>query len=216
VQASDGNRAHYFLQTKEKNMTPIDPGKVASARLQSAPRRGILHAGDIRRLIAFSVVLLMVVPACAWLAGGFDSWQGARWQLGLNLSAFKSAPMATRIHAVAILTLVVTGWVMVYLPKGDRRHRILGWSWVSSMVLMGLTALAVPHGDSWVAAYAGGGSALVLLAYGVLSVKRGKLRNHGRTMAILMIALVLMTLLSLLPGRLMHEVVFGGLEVSTR
>ena len=37
-----------------------------------------------------------------------------------------------------------------------------------------------------------------------------RLRTHARTMAMLMIALVLMTLLSLMPGRLMHDVVFGG------
>ncbi len=55
-----------------------------------------------------------------------------------------------------------------------------------------------------------GGSALALLAFGIYSVKRHRLRNHGRTMAMLMIALVLMTLLSVLPGRMMHGVVFGG------
>jgi uncharacterized membrane protein len=187
-----------------------DLKKVASGSKRSSPRRGILHAGDIRRLVVFSVVLLVVVPACAWFAGGFRNWQGASWQLGLDLSAFTSAPMVTRIHVVAILTLVATGWGMIALPKGDRRHKTLGWIWVGSMGLMGLASLAVPHGDSWVAAYAGGSSALVLLAYGVFSVKRGNLRNHGRTMAMLMIALVLMTLLSLLPGRIMHDVIFGG------
>jgi uncharacterized membrane protein len=50
----------------------------------------------------------------------------------------------------------------------------------------------------------------VLLAYGVYAVKTRRLRNHGRTMAMLMIALVLMSLLSLMPGRLLHDVVFGG------
>jgi uncharacterized membrane protein len=78
------------------------------------------------------------------------------------------------------------------------------------MIVMGATSIAVPHGDSWVAAYIGGGSALVLLAFGVYAVKTRRLRTHGRTMAMLMIALVLMTLLSLMPGRLMHDVVFGG------
>jgi len=52
-----------------------------------------------------------------------------------------------------------------------------------------------------VAAYIGGGSALVLLGYGVYAVKTRRLRIHGRTMAMLM---------SLMPGRLLHDVVFGG------
>jgi uncharacterized membrane protein len=180
------------------------------APTKTLPRRRILHAGDIRRLVVFAVVLLVIVPACAWLAGGFRGWQDAGWQLGFDPSAFASAAPATRFHTVAILTLVATGWGMLALPKGDRRHKALGWIWVIGMGVMGLSSLAVPHGDSWVAAYVGGGSALVLLAYGVFAVKRRKLRNHGRTMAMLMIALVLMTLLSLLPGRLMHAVFFGG------
>jgi uncharacterized membrane protein len=99
---------------------------------------------------------------------------------------------------------------MLALPKGDRRHRTLGWTWVSAMVLMGLSSLTVPHGDSWVAAYVGGGSALVLMGFGVYFVRRRRVRHHAKTMAMLMIALVLMTMLSVLPGRLMHDVFFAG------
>jgi uncharacterized membrane protein len=136
------------------------------------------------------------------------------WRPGLNLEALAAAPPATLIHAIAILLLVITGWIMLALPKGDRRHRTLGWTWVTGMALMGLSSIAVPHGDSWVAAYLGGGSALVLLGFGVYFIRTGKVRNHARTMAMLMIALVLMTLLAVLPGRLLHEVLFAGVARS--
>jgi uncharacterized membrane protein len=191
-------------------MTARDGADAVSAVRWSQPRRGILLPGDIRRLVVFAFTILVIVPGIAWMAGGFDDWSTAGWRLGLDLDAFASAPLATRIHAVAILVLVVAGWIMLALPKGDRRHRTLGWIWVGGMVAMGATSLLVPHGDSWVAAYIGGGSALALLAYGVYAVRTRRLRNHGRTMAMLMIALVLMTLLSLMPGRLLHDVVFGG------
>jgi len=191
-------------------MTTSDQGHTASAAGMSRPRRGILLPGDIRRLVVFAMTILVIVPGIAWMAGGFNDWSAAGWRPGLDLEVFASAPLATRVHAVAILVLVVAGWIMLALPKGDRRHKTFGWIWVGAMVAMGATSLAVPHGDSWVAAYIGGGSALVLLAYGVYAVKTRRLRNHGRTMAMLMISLVLMTLLSLMPGRLMHDVVFGG------
>ncbi len=187
-----------------------NPGGSDVTRRGNTPVRGVLRASDIRRLVIFSVVLLVVVPASAWFAGGFKGWQTANWRPGLNLDALAAAPLATIVHAAAILILVVTGWIMLALPKGDRRHRTLGWTWVSAMLLMGLSSLAVPHGDSWVAAYVGGGSALVLLGFGVYFVRRRQLRLHARTMAMLMIALVLMTMLSVLPGRLMHEVLFAG------
>ena len=171
---------------------------------------GVLRRNDIRRLIVFAVMLLVIVPLSAWFAGGSESWQQANWKPGLNLAALAAAPLATRIHAAAILILVIAGWTMLALPKGDRRHRLMGWTWVSAMVLMGLTSMAVPHGDNWVVAYLGGGSALVLMAFGVYFVRSGKVRNHAKTMAMLMIALVMMTLLSLMPGRVMHEVFFAG------
>lgn len=174
------------------------------------PVRGILRPGDIRRLVIFSVVLLVLVPTIAWNAGGFSQLQGVSWKPGLNLDALAAAPLPTLIHAIAILVLTVAGWIMLALPKGDRRHRTLGWTWVTGMVLMGLSSIAVPHGDSWVAAYLGGGSALVLLAFGVYFIRTGKARNHARTMAMLMIALVLMTMLAFLPGRLLHEAFFAG------
>lgn len=189
-------------------ITP-DRGPAAAASVRQ-PRRGILLPGDIRRLIAFAFTLFVIVPGIAWMAGGFDDWSRVSWRPGLDLAVFASAPLATRIHAIIILVLVVAGWIMLALPKGDRRHKTFGWIWVSGMAAMGATSLTVPHGDSWVAAYIGGGSALALLAYGVYAVKTRRLRNHGRTMAMLMIALVLMTLLSLMPGRLLHDVVFGG------
>jgi uncharacterized membrane protein len=176
----------------------------------SRARRGILLPGDIRRLVVFAFTILVIVPGIAWMAGGFNDWSAVSWRPGLDRDAFASAPLATRVHAVAILVLVVAGWIMLALPKGDRRHKTFGWIWVGGMAAMGATSLAVPHGDSWVAAYIGGGSALVLLAFGVYAVKTRRLRTHARTMAMLMIALVLMTLLSLMPGRLMHDVVFGG------
>jgi hypothetical protein len=78
------------------------------------------------------------------------------------------------------------------------------------MVTMGLASLTVPHGRNWVAAYVGGASAYPLLGYGVYAIKARDRRRHGRTMSMLMIALALMTLLALFPGRLLHDVLFAA------
>ena len=94
-------------------------------RDRNAPVRGVLRPDDIRRLVVFSLVILVVVPASAWFAGGFEGWEAANYRPGLNLAAFAAAPVATLVHTVAILFLVITGWIMLALPKGDRRHRTL-------------------------------------------------------------------------------------------
>lgn len=176
---------------------------------QPRPRK-ILQPEDIRGLIVFTIVILVIVPACAVFFGGLGNEKDISWRIGLDTAAFAAAPLATQTHAIFILTMVVTGWGMLALPKGDRRHRLMGWTWVSAMTLMGLSSMLVPHGDSWVAAYGGGGSALVLMAYGIYKIKRRRYRDHAKTMVMLMIALVVMTLLAVLPGRMMHTVLFSG------
>jgi uncharacterized membrane protein len=181
----------------------------AASAITPPTRRG-LEREDIRRLVVFSVNVLVVVPVCAWLLGGFRNWADANWRPRLDGAVFASAPVSTRTHVALVLALVASGWAILALPKGDRRHRTLGWTWVCAMLAMGAASLTVPHGPNWVAAYVGGASAYPLLAYGVYAVKRGDRRRHGRTMAMLMIALVLMTLLAVFPGRLMHDVLFGG------
>jgi len=181
----------------------------AESSVRPTPRQ-ILRKDDIRRLVVFGLMILVIVPGCALFFGGTARWQNVSWRPSLNIAAFSAAPLAMRIHAIFILTMVVSGWIMLALPKGDMRHRVLGWSWVGAMTFMGITSMSVPHGNAWISAYVGGGSALVLMAWGILKVKRRKYRDHARTMVMLMIALVVMTLLAIMPGRLMHDVLFGG------
>ena len=190
-------------------MTSRDPGDGAGPTTMRRSHRG-LEAVDMHRLFVFTLTILVVVPACAWLFGGFPNWADENWRLGLDRAAFATAPWSTRAHAIFVLALVASGWGILALPKGDRRHRALGRAWVCAMLVMGAASMTVPRGSNWVAAYMGGASAYPLLAYGVYAIKRGDRRSHGRTMAMLMIALVLMTLLAIFPGRLMHDVVFGG------
>ena len=46
---------------------------------------------DIRRLVVFSLNVLVVVPACAWLLGALRNWADASWRLGLDGAAFAAA-----------------------------------------------------------------------------------------------------------------------------
>jgi hypothetical protein len=145
----------------------------------------------------FALTILVMVTVCALLFGGSHGWQDVSWRLGLNIAAFDAAPLATRIHAIFILAIVVTGWGM--LLELGRRDDIDG-----------------DHVDDRPARQQldlglfGGGSALVLMAWGIMKVKRRRYRDHARTMVMLMIALIIMSLLAIMPGRLMHDVLFSG------
>jgi uncharacterized membrane protein len=47
------------------------------------------------------------------------------------------------IHTVTALAALVTGAAILLRPKGTRRHRQLGWTYVACMVLLNATALAI-------------------------------------------------------------------------
>src|SRR3712207_4566555 len=47
------------------------------------------------------------------------------------------------IHTVAALVAVASGAAVLLQPKGTRRHRQLGWTYVVSMVALNVTALSI-------------------------------------------------------------------------
>jgi hypothetical protein len=154
------------IEAEGRRRDSTTPAAAPGAIRQSG--RG-LEAEDIRRLVIFSLTLMVVVPMSAWLLGGFRNWTDANWRLGLDGAAFLAAPLSTRVHALFVLTLTASGWGIIALPKGDRRHKTLA------------LRLTVPHGPNWIAAYVGGASAYPLLAHGGYAVKRRDRRRHGRT-----------------------------------
>ena len=69
-------------------MTTSHTERGAPAVDRSVKASNILPPGEIRRLIGFAVVLLVVVPTIAWFAGGNANWAETSWQLGFDGSAF--------------------------------------------------------------------------------------------------------------------------------
>lgn len=48
------------------------------------------------------------------------------------------------LHLVAAFAAITSGALVLLLPgKGGRRHRLLGWTWVASMLVLNATALAI-------------------------------------------------------------------------
>jgi uncharacterized membrane protein len=131
----------------------------------------------------------------------------------MSLAPLLAAPAVVQLHAFAALAALVLGLVQFAGVKGTRAHRLLGWAWVLLMLTVAASSFAITgHAGkgrlSWVHAL----SAWVLLfaPLALLAARRGKVRLHGRSMAGLYIGALLVTgALTLLPGRIMHGVVFG-------
>ena len=108
----------------------------------------------------------------------------------------------------------VLGIVQLVGPKGEMAHRVLGLVWIALMLGVALSSFAIHTINQWQ-----GYSlihllslfTLMSLAVGVWAAHRHHIRTHRATMTGLFIgALVIAGLFTVLPGRIMHAVLFGG------
>ncbi len=130
----------------------------------------------------------------------------------MNMDAFLAAPLTIQIHALAAIGALGLGAVQCVAPKGTIPHRTFGYVWVGLMLLVAGTAYFI-RGP-------GGGFSLLhlLIPVTVLGViglsvaaRTGRVTRHRTAALILMVsALLVPGAATLIPGRLMHAVVFGG------
>ena len=117
-------------------------------------------------------------------------------------------------HAFAAMGAVVIGVAQLLLKKGTRRHRVAGWSWVSLMAYVAISSFFISETRMW-----GAYSPIHLLSLwtifslcvAVYMARAGHITQHKYWMGSLyVLALIVTGLFTLWPGRIMHEVLFGG------
>ncbi|MGB3244808.1 MAG: DUF2306 domain-containing protein [Sulfitobacter sp.] len=125
-----------------------------------------------------------------------------------------AAPLVVQVHAFLALGTVALTIAIFSLRKGSRLHRAFGWAWVIAMGSVAVSSFWIndmrwlgPFGPIHLL------SAFVLfsLVRGVFAARSGNVRTHKRTMQSLTFgALVLAGAFTLVPGRIMFQVVSGG------
>ncbi len=101
----------------------------------------------------------------------------------MSLAPLLNADPAIQLHAFAALAAFGLGAVQLAAPKGTLPHRTLGWIWVVLMVIVAASSFWIHELRLW-----GPWSPIHLLA---------------------IFTLVVAGLFTLMPGRIMHAVVFG-------
>jgi uncharacterized membrane protein len=134
-------------------------------------------------------------------------------KVAMSLAALLAAPAMVQVHAFAATATVALGAVQLAGAKGTAAHRLLGWGWVVLMAAVALTSasITVRNGPGHYS-FLHGFSALVLLLLplGVLAARRGRQQGHRHIMVGLFVWALLVTGgFTLMPGRIMHQVVFG-------
>jgi uncharacterized membrane protein len=131
----------------------------------------------------------------------------------MSLAPLLDAAPAIPMHAFAAMAAFALGAVQLAAPKGTLPHRTLGWIWVALMAIVAGSSFWVHQirlVGPWSPIHLLSIFTLVMLPLAVWKAHRHNVAGHRRIMISLFAgALVIAGLFTLLPGRIMHAVVFG-------
>src|SRR3984885_10317557 len=131
----------------------------------------------------------------------------------MSLAPLLNAGPTIQIHAFAAMAAFALGVVQLSAPKGTVPHRTIGWVWVALMLVVSISAFfihTIRLWGPWSPIHLLAIFTLIMLPVAVLQAHRHAVERHRRAMISLFVgALVIAGLFTLLPGRIMHAVVFG-------
>jgi uncharacterized membrane protein len=121
-------------------------------------------------------------------------------------------PAPIPLHVIVALLAIVLGGTQLYMKKGTVPHKSLGWIWVVLILIVSFSSFFISEFKIW-----GPYSPIHLLSIvtifsvglAIYFVRIGNIKRHKRIMLILYSTLILTGLFTLLPGRVMHQIVFS-------
>ncbi len=135
----------------------------------------------------------------------------------MTLSPLLEASPAIVLHATAAMGAFGLALIQFAAPKGTIPHRTIGWIWVALMLAVSLSSLLIHQirlWGPWSPIHLLSVFTLLSLPLAVWAAHRHRVAAHRRAMiSIFLGALVIAGVFTLLPGRIMHQVVFGEAPV---
>ena len=131
----------------------------------------------------------------------------------MSLGPLLSAPPPIPWHAFAALAALAIGGAQLALPKGTTRHRVMGYAWAALMLGIAISSFWIqqirligPFSPIHILSIL----VLVTVPLAVWHAHRHRVAKHRKVMISLYVfALIGAGVFTLLPGRIMHAVVFG-------
>ena len=132
----------------------------------------------------------------------------------MTLEPLINSAMPITPHTVAGVLATLVGAAQLWLTKGTVLHRRLGYVWAGLIVFVALTGFFIFESD--VAAPFNYLSkplsllVLVMLWWGIRLARAGKIKQHRQTMTQLFWLTMIIGLLTIQPGRIMHQMLIGA------
>ncbi len=132
----------------------------------------------------------------------------------MSLTPLFDAPVAVQVHAAAALAALLLGALVLFRRKGTPLHRAMGRVWVVLMLVAATSSLFIneirligPFSPIHIFSVV----TFIGLAQGLSAIRRGNVRAHRAAMqSLYFFSLIIAGAFTLLPGRRMHDVLFGA------
>lgn len=117
------------------------------------------------------------------------------------------------LHAIAAMVAIILGGIQLSMKKGGKTHKLLGRIWVGLMLIVSVSSFFIHEIKLW-----GLFSPIHLLSIwtifsvglAIYFVRVGNIKRHNQVMVSLYVfALIVTGFFTLLPGRVMNQVIFG-------
>ena len=117
-------------------------------------------------------------------------------------------------HAITALVAVIMGSIQLISAKGTKQHQVLGYLWVSMMMYVSISSFFISEIQLWGAfspIHLLSAWTVVTLCTGIYFARTGNIKVHQLNMQLLYgLSLILTGLFTLLPNRVMGQMLFGG------
>ncbi|MDG4852205.1 MULTISPECIES: DUF2306 domain-containing protein [unclassified Mesorhizobium] len=131
----------------------------------------------------------------------------------MSLGPLLTAPPPIPLHAFAAFAALAIGGPQLALPKGTTRHRVLGYAWAALMLVVAVSSFWIqqirligPFSPIHILSIL----VVVTAPLAVWYAHTHKVAAHRSAMIKLyLFALIGAGIFTLVPGRIMHTVVFG-------
>ncbi|MGA2042730.1 MAG: DUF2306 domain-containing protein [Roseiarcus sp.] len=129
----------------------------------------------------------------------------------MTLAPLLASPATVIVHTILATAALVLGAAVLFLRKGTPLHRRLGTIWAGSMMIAAAISLGIgsvnPGHFSFIHLLSA--MTLVNIPYAIWMRRRGAVRAHAIAMTSNYAGLLAAGAFTLVPGRIMHAVVFG-------
>ena len=125
------------------------------------------------------------------------------------MSAVLTLPAA--VHLAAVAPAVVIGVAQLFMAKGTRLHKLMGWAWVLAMLVVAVSSfwiMEIRKGAGFSVIHLLSVWILICLAVAIWHIRRGNVRVHKRFMVGATLGLFGAGLGALAPGRFLAVLLF--------